>query len=627
MLAVSFLSLPVAAGKPSAPPSIAILYPKHNAVVGKRVNVVLDPATDWSVAPFFQVLVGRTEYPVVDASSGRHALQGLALERGLNTITVRTLAPATSPDAAASKSAAPGRDGEKRKLAVVQSRSISVFNQEGGLSAVPPRFRPAYFHTRESESECSACHRLEAGPKDRKHEKPEEVLCFACHRLVPTGVHIHGPAAVWNCLSCHDPEHMPVRYQFGSADLWRVTRTVLPAEPAVFLLSVNALFVPQTATLRAEEEAAASAGKTDRAGESRSAARERQRELFQEVLEYSKQNPLDKVRIEVHGEGVPASGGAPDRAGGMKGAQQLTDARAQAVARVLREYGIAEQGRMTAVGMGNSLPKAAGEGGDARSLNERIEIIFSPQAITARTSLALPALPDRERVVLDLNYMRGPAVKNLRVAERLPQGVQYVKGSSVAGGRAKEPQVRDGELLWQFGDRGESVQETLSYLVKKERDGSAAGAVLRILFTAEQKEQTRVYDRARPERQNAGVQEVCARCHEGMLAGPFRHGPADAGYCTLCHDPHASNYPAWTRESDWKLCTACHAEKRTEVHLISGFTYGVSHPTKKAPDPTRPGKRISCISCHDAHSSHLRELLGFEVRTKSEICGYCHRGK
>jgi len=205
-------------------------------MVGKKVNVVIDPATDWSTVTFLQVLVGNTEYPVIDTATGRHALQGLALEPGPNTITVRVLAAVPGPD----------KDKAKRKYTQVLSRSVTVYNREGSFSTAPSHYTAQYFHSREQESDCSGCHRLEAEPKDFKHGSLRMYLLFL-HRDIPAGRYMHGPSAVWNCLACHNPEIYPVKYQFISYNPWTVAKTIQSVEPAVFSISSDVLFVPKSA--------------------------------------------------------------------------------------------------------------------------------------------------------------------------------------------------------------------------------------------------------------------------------------------------------------------------------------------------------------------------------------------
>jgi predicted CXXCH cytochrome family protein len=336
---------------PADQQGVPVLYPKDHSLVGRRVNVVLDPTE----IPLFQVTVNTTEYPAVDTSTGVHAYQGLPLEQGQNTITVKVLAPG---------------DKDKRKPVVVASRSLTVYNREGSFSPVPEGFTSVPFHTRERESSCGSCHRLEATSQDMGADKPSDVLCYSCHRDIPTGRHVHGPAALWNCLACHDPELYPAKYAFSSLDPWKVVKSSRSVEPTVFR--------------------------------------------------------------------IPAA-----------------------------------------------------------------ELSTAKQALTIR--------------------------------------------------------------------------------------------------------------------------ETCDQCHGGMLEKQFKHGPVDAGYCTLCHDPHASPNNAWLRKPGWELCTTCHAGQGRGVHVVAGFAKGSSHPTKGRRDPSRPGKRLSCASCHEPHSAASQYLLAFEVKRRSELCRYCHK--
>jgi predicted CXXCH cytochrome family protein len=111
------------------------------------------------------------------------------------------------------------------------------------------------------------------------------------------------------------------------------------------------------------------------------------------------------------------------------------------------------------------------------------------------------------------------------------------------------------------------------------------------------------------------------------MSGPFKHGPIDAGYCTLCHDPHASENAAWLRRPSWDLCTTCHEEKATGRHVIAGFKSNASHPTKQKRDPARRGKRMTCVSCHAPHSAASRDLFAFGVKERFELCVFCHEKK
>lgn len=626
--------------------AVTILYPQQNAVVGRRVNLVLDPATDWSAVPNVQVQAGKTVYPVVDTSTGRHAVQGVLLAQGLNTITVRVLVPkmpqsptVTEKNKGATVTLAVGQGSANQTFTVVQTQLLQVFNRDGGLAVVPPRFSRRYFHTSGQETECSGCHRLAAGPGDFQAKKPDDVLCRACHRDIIKAKYVHGPAALWYCLACHDPEASPVRYQFTPVDLWNVTKTTQPVEPAVFTISTDAVFRPQTAQLLSDEAPAFSPGGAKSAPQraqdlaeahqaEQARKKEKQRELFGDFLAYLRQNPTDKVRIEVHAAAVPQP-----RAGGkgtpaVRDLRQLTEARAKALLNLMKDYGVAEGDRVTAIGMGSALPKMSAASGDGRSLNDRIEIVVHPRDAKVENSMKLPVLADRERVIVTIRYTGVTAVKNLRLIERLPEGLQYVKGSSLVRGSIQEPQVRGNDLAWPLGEPGADVLESVSYIVKKGSGVNAAvSPVVRIALSAGKKEEIRDFDPARPEKRGKNIQESCTACHPGMLSGAFKHGPADAGTCTLCHDPHASNYFWWVRAPSWRLCTTCHDEKKTSGHLVASVRGKVSHPTRGRVDPLRPERMLACISCHEPHSSPVKELLAFEIRETYQICGFCHAGK
>ena len=623
-----------------ASPSISVLYPKPNSLVGNTVNLVVDPATDWSTAPFLQVVVGNTEYPVIDTSTGRHALQGLALDAGPNTITVRVLVavPETDKDKGKDREKEKTKETANKRFIQVLSRSFTVYNREGSFALTPTQFSAQHFHSREHEGECSGCHRLEAEPKDFKQGKPDEMLCYACHRQILTGRYMHGPSAVWNCLACHNPEIYPVKYQFISYNPWTVTKKMQSVEPAVFTISSDALFKPKSALLVSETSTMQLSKKDSKnkkkleefkkaKAEELANKREQQRVFFKDFLEYIKLNPADKVQVEAHVDTdhfPPVKG----KTKGFKNDVQLTAARAKALVKLLKDYGVTGKNRVSSVGMGSALPKAPNSNKEGRQLNNRVEIVVYPPDIKIKNSMNLPVLKDRERVVVTIGYQRGAAVGRLAVTEHLPKGYSYTQGSGVFRGAIKDPQVKGSALTWQLGDFSANFQETMSFIVKKGRESAVPiSPVVNLSFKVGQKEERLVFDPDKPFKPGLTVKETCEKCHMNLLASRLNHGPAEAGQCNLCHDPHGSNYPASIRRQSWRLCTTCHEEKKTDVHLIAGFVHGVSHPTRKWPDPSRPGKKLDCVSCHSPHSSQSNDLLGFEVRNKYEICKYCHAQK
>lgn len=584
--------------------AVTIIYPKANSLVGSRVNVVLDPATDVSMVPFFQAVVNnKTEYPVVDVSSGKHAIQGLALEQGLNTIVVRILAKSVD---------------EKNKtttLKMISYREIRVYNREGSYdNPSPAGYSAELFHSREHEAECSGCHRLEAVAADLNHKKPEDVLCFACHRNVPAGKHIHGPAAVWNCLGCHDPELYPVKYQFTSIDPWKVAKSTQTVEPMQFTIASAELFKPGTSVIVSKDKA---------------------KDLLKDVLNYTKQNPGDKIRLEVHTDNTPPLKTKEKVKGKVKGKvkvigfknnQALSDARAKTLASLLKESGIPPKS-ITAVGMGEKLPRAPNKTKDGKELNNRVEIVVHPADVKVKNSRTLPVLKDRDRVLVSLTYAQGPRIAKLAVIEKVPKGRQYLKGSGYSKGGPKEPRIKGDQLIWDLGDMDSNFAEALFYVLKKGKTAQSVPEAVKVAYTLGSRELVREFDPKAPVKLGLTVKEACLKCHGTVIDLPFKHGPADAGYCNLCHDPHASQYSAWLRKPTWDLCTTCHPETGPGVHVVAGFVDSHTHPTRLKRDPMRPGKSLSCASCHSPHSAENSDLFTYNVKTRSELCNLCHSKK
>lgn len=103
-------------------------------------------------------------------------------------------------------------------------------------------------------------------------------------------------------------------------------------------------------------------------------------------------------------------------------------------------------------------------------------------------------------------------------------------------------------------------------------------------------------------------QELCWMCHGNL--GPsksmaFQHAPFASGYCTSCHNPHASNYRALIRQDERQLCTTCHPIGR-ELNRKG------AHP---------PATNLWCLTCHNPHASDYKGILVTDQRT---LCFTCH---
>ena len=123
--------------------------------------------------------------------------------------------------------------------------------------------------------------------------------------------------------------------------------------------------------------------------------------------------------------------------------------------------------------------------------------------------------------------------------------------------------------------------------------------------------------------------KLCFTCHvaskKEWTRKKYWHGPTATGKCTICHNPHASNNIFWLKKPIWNLCVTCHVDKASGIHVIAAFVFSdKGHPTKGFPDPARPGRRLSCSSCHNPHASNSKYLFVNGSPTTFGLCSHCH---
>jgi predicted CXXCH cytochrome family protein len=119
--------------------------------------------------------------------------------------------------------------------------------------------------------------------------------------------------------------------------------------------------------------------------------------------------------------------------------------------------------------------------------------------------------------------------------------------------------------------------------------------------------------------------ELCVTCHndkDHLLSKeqrlPYVHGLGVS--CVMCHDPHATDNIFVLKQPINKLCVGCHYQLNgiDRGHPVGG------HPLAGTKELRRPGRELSCASCHDPHgSSYVYMLIGEPM--DGHLCRVCHK--
>lgn len=115
----------------------------------------------------------------------------------------------------------------------------------------------------------------------------------------------------------------------------------------------------------------------------------------------------------------------------------------------------------------------------------------------------------------------------------------------------------------------------------------------------------------------AGGNDLCSRCHASMERWTVTHHPVKNRGCVSCHEAHGTGKGLLDRPGN-ALCSKCHGKIRSGRHIEAA----PNHPVAGKPDPSRPGRDLACISCHDPHGSESDRLLFAEDAQHS--CRACH---
>lgn len=121
--------------------------------------------------------------------------------------------------------------------------------------------------------------------------------------------------------------------------------------------------------------------------------------------------------------------------------------------------------------------------------------------------------------------------------------------------------------------------------------------------------------------------DLCYSCHDSKDFTKKNVHAAVYGGCTSCHSPHASeNNALLLKPTINGLCLECHPQIAKDMHIMISPRGGSrGHPMEGSVDPVRKGRRFSCISCHEPHSSDWVKLLRYKADSGYGVCMHCHK--
>lgn len=77
----------------------------------------------------------------------------------------------------------------------------------------PDGFAPYVMHVAEREALCAPCHNMNPTERELAADTAAANPCGSCHRRMLEKKHVHGPAGVYECTTCHDAASRPAKYR------------------------------------------------------------------------------------------------------------------------------------------------------------------------------------------------------------------------------------------------------------------------------------------------------------------------------------------------------------------------------------------------------------------------------
>jgi predicted CXXCH cytochrome family protein len=112
----------------------------------------------------------------------------------------------------------------------------------------------------------------------------------------------------------------------------------------------------------------------------------------------------------------------------------------------------------------------------------------------------------------------------------------------------------------------------------------------------------------------------CLNCHgayiDYLMEMKTVHVPVKEKRCLVCHNEHSAKDEPLLKNSVNEVCYACHQDKFDGKHITPG------HPVWAQKDPSREGKNLNCVSCHNPMAANMERLLKYEPGMT--MCQVCH---
>ena len=181
----AILTCCLAAGQAYAGDFTVVLPPDRSYVEGEFISVVLNVRPGLSMV---QISVNDKAQSVSSKPVNRLTMcyDGIRLSPGMNTIKIA------------------GFEDQKEN----QTSTVRIFRRSDlaqNANSAPAGFRQYFFHTAKNKRDCQACHLMKIALTRENEQTDERSQCAQCHtKILSTYANVHGPAAVWSCLTCHN---------------------------------------------------------------------------------------------------------------------------------------------------------------------------------------------------------------------------------------------------------------------------------------------------------------------------------------------------------------------------------------------------------------------------------------